>query len=131
VGKRVGLLKTETGRTLHGHEVATLTKLLWFGHDIFCQIEANLPYIKVADIVWQNEQWEIKGVSGGSKHTIANSLQKAKKQSRNIVLDISDSEISMERIIGKVKIGLIRHKTIKRVLIVDKSSYCVIDRSAL
>jgi hypothetical protein len=129
--KRVALLRIETGRTLQNHEVATINKLLRFGYDIFCQIEANLPYTKVADIVWRNEQWELKSIIGKSENTIADSLRKAKKQSGNVVMDISRSSISVERTIGKVKITLKRHKTIQKVLLIDKNRYCIIDRSAL
>jgi hypothetical protein len=131
VSKREALLKTETGRTLQSHELSTLLKLLQFGQDIFCQIEANLPYTKVADIVWQNEQWEVKGITGHTRYTVRNNLRKARRQSANIVLDISGSTIKMSSAINQVKDMMSRNKQIRKVLVIDQDTYCIIDKSVL
>jgi hypothetical protein len=131
IAKRVGLLKTETGRSLQGHEVDIINKLLQFGFDVFCQIEANLPYVKVADIVWRNEQWELKGLTGGSRYTVKNNLRKAKKQSRNIVLDISRSQVNISSAVNHVKDYMRDTKRINKVVLICKNEYCIIDRSAI
>ena len=128
---KLGMLKIETGRTLHAHEVATINKLLSFGHDIYCQIEANLPYINVADIMWQNEQWEIKNVTANSQRTIEDSLRKAKRQSSFIIMDISASTLTLERSTGKIAVAMRRHRSIKKVMIFDESRYCTIDKSMI
>ena len=129
--KKAGLLKIESGRTLQNHEIATINKLLQFGYDIFCQAEANLPYIKVADIIWCNEQWEIKSTKAKGKNTVAHRLQAGKRQSKNIILDVSESNKPIERLIGQVKIGMCRSKTIKKVLVLYKNEYCIIDKSTI
>jgi hypothetical protein len=131
IAKRTGLLKTETGRTLQSHEITAVNKLLKFGYDIFCRVEANLPYVKVADIVWQNEQWEIKSISGNSRHTVRNNLRKARKQSVNIVLDTTNSKIRINSAINRAKDMMRRNKQIKKILILDRENYCIIDRSVI
>lgn len=130
-GDRVGLLKTEAGRVLHSHEVETPHKLLRFGYDIYCQIEANLPYVKVADIVWRDDTWEMKNITGGTRYTIKNNLKKAKRQSASIILDISGSPIGMQSAINHTRDRMRDSRSIRTVLIIDSDSYCIIERSAL
>lgn len=67
-GKKPGLIKIESGRILHKHEMVTMSKLSHFGGDIFCHAESKL--MKTADIDWQGESWEIKHVKGKSRHTL-------------------------------------------------------------
>lgn len=127
--KKPGLIKIESGRILHKHEIETVMKLLCFGDDIFCQAESKL--IKTADIVWRNEAWEIKNITGGTRNTIKNSIEKARKQSRYIILDMSDSSISLERSLGKIKTLFIYNKKIIKILIISKQKYCLLDRFML
>jgi len=126
-----GLLRIESGRTLRAHEVETIERLLRFGYDIVCNQESNLPYTKVADIVWRNELWEMKYLTGDSKHNIANNLRKAKKQSQNIVLDISSAKREIENAIPQVTDKMHNSKKIRKVLIVSKNRYCLIERNLI
>jgi len=129
--KRIGLLKIQAGRILHAHEMTTITKLLQFGDDIFCQTESHNPGTKTADIVWKNEFWEIKYVNGNSRETIVRRLKKAKKQSKRIIIDISGSKISAQRAFGKIKDYFRKNKEIIKIFIISKEGYCIIDRAML
>jgi hypothetical protein len=112
-------------------EFDTIEKLLRFGIDIVCKKELNVPYQQTADIIWKKEIWEIKCLFGNSRHTIRNNLRKAKKQSKNIVIDISNSRIKIGGAISHISDFMRRNKDIKKILIVNKNTYCIIDRSAL
>lgn len=127
--KHLGLIKIETGRILHQHEFMIINKLLCFGHDIFCQTESKL--MKTADIVWQDEVWEMKRITGTSRDTIIYNLRKAKRQNSRVILDLSDSPITIQRSLGKIIGAMHKHKTILKVFIISKNEYCVIDRSVL
>jgi hypothetical protein len=121
----------ENGKTILPHELDTVKVLSYFGFDIVCKQESNVPYEHTADIVWKNEVWELKGITGDSRHTIRNNLRKAKKQSQNIVLDISNSKIQMNSAINHTVDRMKDNKQIKKVLIVDKTDYCIIEKGLL
>ena len=125
------MLHIESGRTLRAHELETIERLLCFGRDIVCKRELNLPYSKSPDIVWRDEQWEIKYAHGDSAHNIANALRKAKKQSQSIVIDISGARREIENAIPQVKERMYNSKRIKKVLVLSKNRYCLISRSML
>lgn len=129
--KRGSSLKIQTSRILHHHELVTLMKLIKFGYDIFCQTEKNLPYTKVADILWQNEQWEIKSITGSTRHTIKNSLRKAKQQSANIIIDISTCRLKINSVINHVQDHMRDSKKIKKVIIIQNNNYCIVTRNTL
>ncbi|MDR1196932.1 MAG: hypothetical protein LBL08_01500 [Candidatus Nomurabacteria bacterium] len=82
-------------------------------------------------MVWKNEIWEIKGLTGSSHHTIKNNLRKAKLQSANVVLDISKSQIKISSAINHATDHIRDTKRINKVVIICGNSYCIIDKSAL
>jgi len=126
-----GFAHFEPGKTIQAHELDIVQKLLYFGSDIACKQESNVPYEHTADIVWRNEVWELKGITGSSRHTVRNNLKKAKKQSQNIVLDISESNIQIQSAINHSIDRMKDSRKIRKVFIIDKFDYCIIDRSLL
>lgn len=58
--RKYGRVHFEPGRIVKPNELLTIEKLLRFGYDIICQKEIDLPGHHIADIIGQDEAWEIK-----------------------------------------------------------------------
>ncbi len=127
----VGVVKLEDGRVLRSDERRVVEKLLSFGCDVVCKKESKISHRNTADIVWKGDVWEIKVSKVEGKYTVVNRLRKGKRQSGRIVLDISESKKSVERIVGVVEDFVRRHKTVKTVVFISGNKYCVIGESAL
>jgi hypothetical protein len=131
IGGRRGTLHIEIGRVLRPHEQDTVDALLAFGFDIVCKNESNVPYQHTADIVWRNENWEIKAPTGNTRHTVRNNLRRGKRQSANIIIDISWSQVKMSSAINSMKKHVRESRETKKAMIVCHGEYCVIERGAI
>lgn len=66
--------------------------------------------------------WELKSPMGNSKHTIQNSLRKAKMQSDNIILDLTRCGLTDSQSISRVKHYLLTEvHTIKKLKVITKT----------
>jgi hypothetical protein len=77
---------------------------------------------KTSDIEINGIKWEIKSPRGSSKKTIENNLRTARKQSRNIVLDLRRIKLHQKRAASRTNFFLSGPHKFKRVLIITKAA---------
>ena len=76
---------------------------------------------KTPDIAVGSTKWEIKSPRGNSKKTIENNLRVARKQSRNIVIDLRRMKMHQKRATARINFFLANPHHFKRVVIITKS----------
>ena len=69
-----------------------------------------------------DEVWELKSPLGKSKKTIENNLREARKQSQNIIVDLSRCKLNELEAISRTKFYLKQgHRNIKQLKIIKKN----------
>jgi Contact-dependent growth inhibition CdiA C-terminal domain len=53
---------------------------------------------KIADLLLDDELWELKSISGSSDDAVARNIRRAAKQASRVVLDMTDSPIADEAV---------------------------------
>ena len=78
-----------------------------FGGKIYINPRINIPMgIATADYIWNNELWDLKTMSENAiskTRAVDNIIKTAKKQTTNIILDITKTKLSNDNIIKQVK----------------------------
>ena len=82
-------------------------------------------HARTPDIQINSVKWEIKSPLGNSKKTIENNLRLARKQSRNIVIDLRRIKMHQTKAIARIHYFLSRQKQIKRLLVITKDQKIV------
>ncbi|MDR0199897.1 MAG: hypothetical protein LBI43_04890 [Streptococcaceae bacterium] len=77
---------------------------------------------KTPDLLIDGSTWEIKSPMGNSKKTMENNLRSAKKQSRNIIIDMSRCKMNFNRAISRINYYLnTENHQIQHLKIIEKS----------
>lgn len=77
---------------------------------------------KTPDIEVDGIRWEIKSPKGDSKKTIENNLRSARKQSRNIIIDLTRSKMHNGQAVARARFYIKTNAhTIKRLKIITKA----------
>lgn len=76
---------------------------------------------KTPDIEIDGTKWEIKSPKGNGKKTIENNFRTARKQSRNIVIDLRRIKMHQSKATARINFFLSTSHRFKRVLIISKS----------
>ena len=75
-----------------------------FGGSLFLLPKVNYPKgIQTADYLFRDEYWDLKEITGNSKHTIDSNIKAKKKQACNFIIDITNSEMMMDEAIKRIK----------------------------
>lgn len=114
------IVKTDPVDFPHDHEMAAAIILAYhFKADvIFLRPERD----KTPDIEAGGTRWEIKSPRGNAKKTIENNLRLARKQSSNIVIDLTRSKMHQTQAIARVRFYVrTQAHTIKRLKIITKT----------
>lgn len=77
--------------------------------------------LNTADVRIGNVEWEIKSPLGNGKYTIQHQLQRALKQSQNIVFDARRTKIPLSKISRELKKQCQQTKSIRRLLLITKT----------
>lgn len=109
---------------LHSHEMMTINKLLRFGESVYRLPESNIAGYRSPDIRWRGRQWEIKYLRVDSRKNIRHALQKAKKQSRYIILDIKKSKRPPGVMVHEIYTLFKGYKSVDEVLVIIGNNYC-------
>jgi len=80
---------------------------------------------KTADIMMNGVAWEIKSPKGKSSSTISNQIRRASKQSCNLIIDSRSTKLKYIEIERRLRFGLSKSTSIKRVILIDKSGKIV------
>ena len=79
---------TANGVILEKHEMATVVFLLNLGHDIELIPKSNQRGVHTPDMWMEGQKWEMKSPKGEGEYLMANTIQKAVKQSHYIIIDL-------------------------------------------
>jgi len=103
------------------HELETAAVFLAQGYDVQFIVPSRTKGSKTPDVMIDGVLWEMKSPVGSGKKTIEKQLQRAGKQSKNIIFDgrrttIDDDAIAKEL---EKKFGLVR--SIRRIVLIKKN----------
>ena len=87
--------------------------------------KSNIKGYHLPDVVIDGTAWEIKATQGKGKNTVKHNLQRAEKQSANVIIDLYRCGLSDEQAIKKIKYEFSQSTTLKRVKIITKQKEIV------
>ena len=111
---------TPNGVILESHELATVVFFTELGHDVELIPRSNIEGLHLPDIIMDVFKWEIKAPKGEGKWVIKNTVQKAKHQSENIIIDLRRIKLPQEKCISELNNHFKLAKRIKRMIIITK-----------
>lgn len=79
--------------------------------------DRNTPDFLIDDVLW-----ELKSPQGKGKNNIQRQLKYASKQSKNIIISASRSKLHINKIKGELTIQFQKTRSIKQLLLIDKTS---------
>lgn len=114
-----GSMSVPSGAHVNRNEKRVMRWLADEGHVVKANPIKNVVHQKNPDFTIDGKLWELKTISGSDKNTIVNALKHGGKQSDNIILDITDTSLSTETVIGIARARMQRPVVhLKRVWIV-------------
>ncbi len=113
------IVKTDLKDRPEDHELsAALILAAYFKADVmFLRHKSS----KTPDIKVNSMKWEIKSPRGNSKKTIENNLRMARKQSRNIIVDLRRIKLHQQKAISRINFFLSGPHRFKKVLVITKT----------
>ena len=117
---------TPNGVVLKTHENATVVFLTEQGYDIELIPKSNIPGTHSPDIIMNNLRWEMKAPRGEGKYLINNTIQKAAKQSRNIIIDLRRTKRHQSKCLREIEKEFHRSRSIDHLMVITKSSKKVV-----
>ena len=113
---------TPNGVILKTHENATVVFLTEQGHNVELIPKSNTPGLHSPDIIMNGLKWEMKAPKGAGKYLINNTIQKAVKQSRNIIIDLRRTKRHQSKCLREIEKEFQKSKSIDHMIVVTKSS---------
>ena len=103
-----------------------------FGGKIYMLPRVNYPKnIKTADYLWNDEFWDLKEIKGNSQKILDNTIKRNKSQSKNFIIDITNSKLYFCEIIYQINIiyNSVHRKWVSKIIIIkDNKLLMVIKR---
>ena len=118
--KRRGKI-TPNGVVLKTHENATVNFLSEQGFDITLIPTSNIKGVHTPDIKMGGLKWEMKAPLGEGNQLMKNTIQKALKQSCNIIIDLRNTKRHQSKCARELKREFKESKHIKRLKIIMKN----------
>lgn len=109
------------GVSLERHEYNTILFLTSLGHDIELIPKSNQQGIHSPDIIFLNEKWEMKSPIGKGRWLLENTIQKASKQSSNIIIDLRCIKICQDKCVAEIEKQFYKMKLVKKIKVITKS----------
>ena len=109
------------GVILEAHELATVVFFTELGYDIELIPRSNVQGVHKPDMRMDGLEWEIKAPKGEGKSLIKNTLQKATKQSSNVIIDLRRTKRYQDKCIAEITREFNHSSSLKRVKIITKS----------
>ncbi len=118
--KRKGKI-TPNGVILKTHENITVVFLTEQGFDIELIPKSNIKGIHTPDIIMNNLKWEMKAPIGSGKYLIANTIQRAVRQSPNIIIDLRHTKRHQVKCLKEIENEFRKSNSVKRIKIITKA----------
>ena len=116
---------TPNGVVLKPNENATAVLLTEYGFDISLIPPSNIPGVHTPDIKMCGLEWEMKAPVGEGKYLMANTVQRAVKQSQNIIIDLRHTKRYQTKCLRELEKEFKKSTSIKRLKIVKKDQKIV------
>lgn len=120
--KRTGKIIIPMGVRPESHELDTADVFLAAGFDVEFIAPSRTKGSKTPDVKINGVLWEIKSPLGSTKKTVERQLQRAGKQSKNIIFDSRRTKLDDTYIEKEVRRQLNLSKSIKIVIFIKKDS---------
>ena len=111
---------TPNGVVLKNHENATVVFLTELGYNIELIPTSNVKGVHTPDIRIRGVEWEIKTPLGEGKYLMANTIQRAVKQSHNVIVDLRHTKRHQIKCIRELKNEFERSGSLKHLKIITK-----------
>ncbi len=124
--------KPRLGRTIiplgvfpEKHELETAAIFLAHGFDVEFIMPSRTKGSKTPDVMIKGVLWEIKCPTGNGKKTVEKQLQRAGKQSKNIILDGRRTSLGDDNIENELQKKFALVRSIKRILFIKKDGVII------
>ena len=111
---------TPNGVVLKTHENATAVFLTEQGFDIDLIPKSNIQGVHTPDMKMGGLRWEMKAPKGEGKQLMENTIQRALKQSQNVIVDLRRTKRHQTKCLRELKQQFEGKKNIKRLKVITK-----------
>ena len=108
------------GVVLKEHELSTVVLLTCLGFDVELIPKSNIKGVHTPDVRINGILWEIKSPKGEGKSLMKNTIQKACKQSSNVIVDLRRTKRHQEKCLNELQREFAHSKTLKRLTLITK-----------
>lgn len=112
---------TPNGVVLKTHENATAVFLTEQGFDVNLIPTSNIEGVHTPDIKMDGLKWEMKAPIGEGNQLMENTIQRALKQSPNIIIDLRHTKRHQTKCLRELEKQFVSKKCLKRLKIITKS----------
>ena len=112
---------TPNGVVLKTHENATAVFLTEQGFDVDLIPTSNIEGVHTPDIKMDRLKWEMKAPLGEGNQLMENTIQRALKQSQNIIVDLRHTKRHQAKCLRELEKQFLSKKGIKRLKVITKS----------
>ena len=112
---------TPNGVALKTHENATAVFLTEQGFDVELIPASNIEGVHTPDIKMDGLKWEMKAPLGEGNQLMENTIQRALRQSQNIIIDLKHTKRHQTKCLRELEKQFLNKKGIKRLKVITKS----------
>ncbi|MDO5480376.1 MAG: hypothetical protein Q4F58_01745 [Candidatus Saccharibacteria bacterium] len=112
---------TPNGVVLKTHENATAVFLTEQGFDVELIPTSNIEGVHTPDIKMNGLKWEMKAPLGEGNQLMENTIQRALKQSQNIIVDLRHTKRHQTKCLRELEKQFLSKKGIERLKVITKS----------
>ena len=105
---------------MNNHEISTVVFLTELGLDVELIPKSNREGVHTPDIRIDGVMWEIKSPKGEGKSLMKNTIQKACRQSCNVIVDLRRTKRHQEKCLRELKREFAYSKSLNRLMIITK-----------
>jgi hypothetical protein len=121
VDKRLGRIIIPAGLLPEKHELETAGYFAALGKDVEFQRPSRTKGAKTPDVMIDGVLWEMKCVFGKGKRTIQTCVQRASRQSRNIIVDLRHTPLKTDYCLAVLRREFEHRVSIKRLMVITKA----------
>ena len=112
---------TPNGVVLKTRENATAVFLTEQGFDVDLIPTSNIEGVHTPDIKMNGLKWEMKAPLGEGNQLMENTIQRALKQSQNIIVDLRHTKRHQAKCLRELEKQFLSKKGVKRLKVITKS----------
>ena len=113
------------GVVLREHEYNTVLFLTELGMDVELVPKSNKFGAHTPDIKMSGLFWEMKAPKGEGKYLISNTIQRAVRQSANIIIDLRRTKRHQPKCLVEIEKEFLKSRSIKRIKVITKGKRLV------